>query len=237
VATATRTRPAFRSSIPRHAVERVTSRHPNGQRAAAEYFVGDEQVGARSFHQDGQVEADCGWRDGRLHGTMYRIDIPGRLLSATPYARGLEHGTARQWGHDGRLLGTYRMRRGTGIDLWWGETWRRPRRRYLHEVRFMRGGDRHGFEWWIHEDQRSVYEERHFQYGLSHGIAREWNSRGRLRRGFPRYFVAGQPVTRRQYLPASAADPSLPALREKENRPRRDFPAVIARHLGPRRRR
>ena len=27
-----------------------------------------------------------------------RIDTPRRLLSVTPYSRGLEHGIARQWG-------------------------------------------------------------------------------------------------------------------------------------------
>ena len=152
---AMRTTPRFRSSIPRHAEARITEWHANGAKATAEYFIDGQLVGARRFDAEGSLELDCGWRDGRLHGTTYRIDIPGRLLSATPYSRGLEHGKARQWGDDGRLLGTYRMHRGTGIDLWWDETWRKPRRRYLAEVRFYRCGQRHGFEWWINEDQAS----------------------------------------------------------------------------------
>lgn len=105
-----KTIPSFRSSIPKRAEERVTSRHANGRSAATEYFVDGALVGRRSFDSDGQVELDCGWRDGRMHGTAYRLDTPGRLLSATPYANGLEHGVARQRGDDGRLLGTYRIR-------------------------------------------------------------------------------------------------------------------------------
>jgi hypothetical protein len=156
-------------------------------------------------------------------------------LSATPYARGFEHGVARQWGDDGRLLGTYRMNRGTGIDLWWDETWRKPRRRYLAEVHSLRRGLPHGFEWWLDEDQRSVSQERHWQDGELHGIERNWNRYRRLRRGFPKYFVAGRQVTRREYLRAAMTDSSLPQFREKDNRPRRDFPREIARHLGARR--
>lgn len=227
--------PRFRSSIPRHAEERITARHANGVKATVEYFVDGSRVGVRGFDAEGNVEGDCGLRDGRLHGTSYRIDTPGRLLSATPYFQGQEHGVARQWGDDGRLLGTYRMHHGTGIDLWWDETWRKPRRRCLAEVHFMRRGHRHGFEWWINEDQVSVYIERHWREDLTHGIERSWNFNGRLQRGYPKYFVAGEQVTCRQYTKAAASDASLPPFRKAENRPWRAFPPVIARHLGARR--
>ncbi len=96
----------------------------------------------------------------------------------------------------------------------------------------MRRGHRHGFEWWINESQASVYEERHWRDDQAHGIEREWNSEGRLRRGYPKYFVAGRQVTRRQYIRAAASDSSLPPFRKAENRPRRAFPPTIARHLG-----
>ena len=56
--------------------------------------------------------------------------------------------------------------------------------------------------------------------------------KGRLRRGYPKYFVAGGQVSRRQYIKAAASDASLPPFRKAENRPRRRFPPVIARHLG-----
>jgi antitoxin component YwqK of YwqJK toxin-antitoxin module len=230
-----KTIPPYRSSIPKRAEERVTYRHHNGHMAAAEYFIDGALVGRRSFDSDGRVELDCGWRDGQRHGTTYRLDTPGRLLSATPYANGVEHGVARQWGDEGRLLGNYRMHHGTGIDLWWSETWTKPRRRCLWEVRFMRRGCFHGFEWWINEDQRSVHDERHWRDGALHGIERRWNFQRRLRRGFPKYHVAGQQVTRRRYIKAAAQDSFLPPFRKEENRPRRNFPPSIARHLGYRR--
>jgi len=229
-----RTTRRFRSSIPRRAEERIAARHANGAKSTVEYFIEGRRVGARGFDAEGNLESDCGWRDGQRHGTSYRIDIPGRLLSATPYSRGHEHGVARQWGDDGRLLGTYRMRHGTGIDLWWDETWRKPRKRYLAEVHFMHRGHRHGFEWWIDEDQASVHHELHWREDVAHGIERWWHFKGRLRRGYPKYFVVGQQVTRRQYIKAAAKDSSLPPFQKAENRPRRIFPAVIARHLGHR---
>jgi antitoxin component YwqK of YwqJK toxin-antitoxin module len=230
-----KTIPSFRSSIPRNARERIVCWHASGLKAVVEYFVRRKLVGRRHFDFEGHLELDYGLRDGKSQGTTYRLDTPGRLLSATPYSRGIEHGVARQWGDNGRLLGTYRMHRGTGIDLWWDEAWSKPRRRYLAEVHFMRRGQPHGFEWWINEDQRSVHDERHWRDGCQHGIERTWNFKGRLRRGFPKYFVAGRRVTRRQYTRAAATDPSLPPFRKDENRPGRKFPPVTARHLGTRR--
>jgi antitoxin component YwqK of YwqJK toxin-antitoxin module len=231
--------PAFRSSIPRGARERVLSRHANGAVASAEYWLGGRLVGVRHFDPEGHLSFDCGMKDSRRHGTAYRLDLPGRLLSATPYSRGLEHGIARQWSDDGRLLGTYRMNHGTGIDLWWddGATCQGPscpsRGPLLAEVHYMRRGLPHGYEWWIDDDQSSVHWERHWRNGELHGIEREWNLRGRLRRGFPKYFVEGRQVARRQYLRSAAIDRSLPPVRKEDNLPSRRFPAELVEHLGP----
>lgn len=175
---------------------------------------------------------DYGLRNGKPHGTTYRIDIPGRLLSATPYGNGREHGLARQWSDAGHLIGTYRMRRGTGVDLWWSETWTKPRRPYLSEVHFMRKGRPDGYEWWLKEDQESVYQERHWRNGQLHGIEREWTPKGKLRRGFPRFYVEGKRATRQTYERERAHDSTLPAFRPADNRPQRRFPPLIARHLA-----
>jgi hypothetical protein len=82
--------PPFRSSIPRAARECIVSRHANGAKAQAEYALDGKVVGIRRFDHEGNLEFDCGLRDGRGHGTAYRLDTPGRLLSATPYAHGVE---------------------------------------------------------------------------------------------------------------------------------------------------
>jgi len=44
----------------------------------------------------------------------------------------------------------------------------------------MLAGDRHGFEWWISADQRSVSRGSYFARGLERGIQRDWNSAGQI---------------------------------------------------------
>jgi hypothetical protein len=46
------------------------------------------------FDIDGELLFDAGRRRGRRHGREYRLDVPGRLLSATAYRNGLERGLA-----------------------------------------------------------------------------------------------------------------------------------------------
>jgi len=91
-------------------------------------------VGVRYFHETGELETEYALRDGLMHGIAYRSDVPGEPLSAEPCAHGLPHGTAKQWSGDGKLIGTYTMKHGTGVDLWWTENRnchlvRRPRER------------------------------------------------------------------------------------------------------------
>lgn len=222
---------AYKSSIPGTAREKVTERFPSGRKRKAEYRVGGKVVGIRYFFQSGEPEHECGLKEGKKHGVEYWW-LGGNLpRSAEPFVDGLPHGLAKQWDQDGRLLGTYRMVRGTGIDLW------RQRREdgsiCLSEVLHLNGGHRHGFEWWLNEDQRTVYIERHWRESMWHGIYREWNEAGRLRRGFPQYFVSGAQVTKRQYLKACASDPTLPPFRQQDNSPSRAFPPKVVKHLRP----
>lgn len=221
---------AYQSSIPVSARERTVERHTNGKPKRAEYLMARKVVGVRGFFESGEPEYEYALKNGMKHGTQYHWLAPGHLLSAEPFVEGRCHGTARQWDERGRLVGTYTMEHGTGIDLWWnqrstGRSW------YLSEVLYCKEGMPNGFEWWIDEDQRSVYIEQHWRIGQFHGIAREWNLSGRLHRGFPAYFIDGKRVTKRQYLRASQADPSLPPFRPKDNRPARQFSPEIAQHL------
>src|SRR5687768_16166982 len=107
--------PALKSSIPRRARGRIVALHSAGRPARIEYVLRDAVVGCREFDPDGHVTFDCGLLNGRPHGMAYRLDTPGKLVSATPYRDGVEHGLARQWSDDGRLIGSYRMRDGTGV--------------------------------------------------------------------------------------------------------------------------
>ncbi|MEE9365131.1 MAG: hypothetical protein V3W44_00455, partial [Dehalococcoidales bacterium] len=96
------------------------------------------------------------------------------------FVDGKYHGICKQWDDAGNLIQTYRMVHGTGIDLW-----RCNSTGTLSEVWYWKDNMLHGWEWWLDEDQKSVWCERHHHEGNLHGIWREWNDRGRLRRGFP----------------------------------------------------
>jgi antitoxin component YwqK of YwqJK toxin-antitoxin module len=223
--------PKYVSAIPRDARERVIGRHPDGTKRTAEYRLGRDRVGLRCFFESGEPERECGMRRGKKHGTEYDWIVPGVLCSAEPFVDGLPHGTARQWDEHGRLIGTYRMVRGSGIDLW--RQRRQDGKAYLSEVLYLKSGLPDGFQWWIEEDQKRVYVERHWRDGRVHGIERQWNHAGRLRRGFPQYHVNGELVTKRRYLKASASDPTLPPFFLHENNPARTFPPEIGKHLQP----
>jgi antitoxin component YwqK of YwqJK toxin-antitoxin module len=220
----------YQTSIPPAAVERIVSTHPDGSRRHAEYVLEGEVVGHRWWDEDGSLSRETPFMNGVKHGVEYIFYASGNLVSAEPYERGQMHGLTEQWDRDGRLIGTYTMVHGTGIDLW---RWVRPDGSIsLSEVRYYKDGHRHGFEWWINWDQQQVSEEQHFREGEPHGIHRDWNVRDRLSRGFPKYYVNGRKVTKRQYLAACKTDATLPPFRVEENDPARTFPPEIQRELG-----
>jgi antitoxin component YwqK of YwqJK toxin-antitoxin module len=222
----------YKSSIPSRATERVVERYEDGAKKRAEYVVDERVVGTRFWDDDGYLSLERPSKDGLIHGVEYTWCFDGVLTSAAPYVNGKLHGVAKQWSPSGKLVGSYTMALGTGIDLFWN-----PRGGleeagyYLSEVHYMRDGELHGYTWWLEEDQASVFVERHYVQGYLHGIERKWNQHGRLRRGFPRYFVNGIRIDKRQYQRAAAADPSLPRFRSEDNSPARIFPEEIRKHL------
>lgn len=216
-----------RSSIPKAAKERVVVTFLTGPRKyKAEYRLNGDVVGIRYFDQNGQLELERPMRNGLLHGTLSGVE-DGVVVSAEPNRNGFAHGIAKQWSRNGDLIGSYSMKHGTGLDLWrckkdWGN-----KRVFLAEARFIKEGNWHGFEWWLNEDQKRVHDEHHFWNNLQHGVQRSWNNKGRLRRGYPRYWVENKRVTKKEYLRESATDPNLPPFRESDNRRRRKFPPEV----------
>jgi hypothetical protein len=120
------------------------------------------------------------------------------------------------------------MVHGTGYDVWRGQIADGPV--HVSEIHPMRDGLPHGFEWWLNEDQESVHEEKPWCEGKLHGVERFWVG-GKLRRGYPKYWVRDKAVQRRQYVSAARKDPTLPPFRLKDNSPRREFPPEIRRLL------
>jgi hypothetical protein len=186
-------------------------------------------VGRRVYNEDGRLEYEVPLKDGKTHGIVYAFH--GECVrSREPFRGGLAHGTAKQWAEDGQLIGAYTMKNGTGLDLWRCKTKWGTGRVYLVEARYIKSGMWHGFEWWLDESQKRVDAERHFWEDYLHGIERVWNSKHRLKRGFPRYWIHGNRVTKRQYLRACLKDFTLPPFREKDNRPQREFPEEVRIH-------
>lgn len=199
----------------------VEEHRPNGARRSATYFMGGEKVGFRQWDKEGHLEFEYALQDGVKHGHEYRFHPNGQLLEKETYRRGQLHGTGRQWAEDGRLLVTWKMVNSTGLDLWCDEDgnlaeegyWPRP-----GELGYRR-------DW--NGDEQTVWREYFYVFGVGYqGVWREWNARGRLRRGFPRYYVNDRQVTKRQYLKACESDPTLPPLRPEENDSHRQLPAA-----------
>ena len=188
-------------------------------------------VGRRSFYETGEPEIEYALKNGKPHGTHYDWPSPGNLGFAEPYVDGVSHGTAKQWSMDGQLIGTYKMNHGMGVDLW--RCQRDDGSVYLSESRYLKNGFVCGFEWFINEDQKRVDSECHWNGKGLHGICRGWNDHGRLRRGFPQYYVNNTKVTKRQYFKAYEADPALPPFRVEDNMPVRVLPPEVKRSLSP----
>ena len=188
-----------------------------------EYRVGQEVVGRRQFDANGILVLETPLRDGLAHGRTYEFQASGAISGLERYLRGLLHGACYQWDEDGRLLGRYVLRNGSGLDVW---RYRGTNGRIcVSEVRTLRRGIRHGFEWWLFGRQLS--SETHFAEGKLHGIERSWSTNGKLDRGYPRYWVHDSRVTKQQYLAATRKVPSLPRFRERDNGARRLLPSPV----------
>ena len=189
----------YKSSIPSSATERVVERYEDGAKKLAEYVVDEQVVGTRFWDEDGYLSLERPRKDGLIHGIEYTWYFDGVLTSAAPYVNGKPHGVAKQWSQSEKLVGSYTMLRGTGIDLYWNPLGGLEEAGYyLSEVHYMRDGELHGYTWWLDEDHASVTVERHDVRGFLHGIERHWNEHGRLRQGFPRYFLNGNRINKRQ---------------------------------------
>ncbi len=189
-----------------------------GGKKIAHYYVGGEEVGHRYWEPSGVLTYECGLRNGERHGHFRTWHDNGKLLEEAYYHDGKEHGETRQYDYDGKLIGSYIMEHGTGTDLWFCAPG------VLSEEREYRDGDRHGYERWWNGDNRTVHEESHYCNGIEHGIFRSWNQQGKLKRGYPQYYVMGKRVTKRQYERACREDSGLPPFVASDNQPMRRVP-------------
>lgn len=223
-----------KSDIPAGVTERVVEEYSRSRGLIRlekrECLLNGQLVGYRCYDDNGQLQIETALKDGTNHGRAIHWSDDGTLNFIEPYFEGKVHGTAKQY-QNGKVIGTYKMIHGTGYDVWRNQIADGPI--YVSEIHSMRDGSMHGFEWWLNEDQKSVHEEKHWYEGSYHGIEREWHWSGKLRRGYPKYWVHGEAVTKRQYVKLAQKDPTLPPFRLKDNLPRREFPPEIRRLLQP----
>jgi len=222
-------RKAYKSWIPADAVETVTERYPDGTKKESSYFVGDEEVGYRMWDDAGRLDYESA-RSGPCKGSYYGFHANGQLSEVQPYRNGMMHGIGKQWSEDGELLVSWKLVNNVGLDLWCC-TWTKT----LAEERYWPADGELGYLRQWNEDETTVWEEYFYVRGTGyHGIWREWNAKGRLRRGFPQYFIADRKVTRRQYLRACKSDPMLRPYRVEDDDPRRELPSAYLAHKARR---
>src|SRR5438034_11279233 len=197
------------SAVPSHAVALVQQLHANGARKAAFYLVDGRIVAYREWRDTGAVELEYALRDGVKHGKECHFYPNGRLLSEETYYRGKRHGLGRQWSERGALLVQWRLTDGVGRSLWCD-----PDTGLLSEEQLRPPKGAAGYVRHWNADERTIWQEYFFLLGKGyHGIWRQWDRRGRLRRGFPRFFVRGRRVTKNQYLAAGLTRRALPPYR------------------------
>lgn len=76
------------------------------------------------FYRNGQLRMRVPLKNGRRHGRVRTWHTNGTLATEEPYFNGLAHGVFRQWDDKGRLLGRYKMVRGTGTHRAWHDNGR-----------------------------------------------------------------------------------------------------------------
>lgn len=219
----------LKSDIPPNVVEQVTREFR--REGGGIYYrlttcvLNGEVVGQRAYGEEGQLVTETPLRNGSKHGREFQWEDDGRLSLIEPYVNGKIHGTAKQYGRNGKVIGTYRLRHGTGYDIWRVEDEDGAFR--VSEIHTLSDGLPHGYEWWLSHKPHILYHELHWHEGEYHGIERQWNFANKLRRGFPQYWIKGERVPKSKYLRAAKKDLTLPPFRLKDNSPRRKFPVEI----------
>jgi len=218
-----------KSDIPLEAKERIAKKaksHSQGYRAM-ECVLRNQIVGQRVYAPNGQLVVETPIQAGKRNGCEYIWDEDGLLLSVEPYVSGKIHGLAKQYGRSGKVIGMYRMKHGTGLDVWRYES--ENGSVAIAEIHAMKDGSPHGIEWWFRTGLPvvSLWHERHWYQGVYHGVERQWNIRDKLKQGYPKYWIRGQQVSKAKYLKASLVDKTLPRYQERDNKPKRRIPLEV----------
>lgn len=159
---------------------------------------------------------------GRHHGLELERDDDGRIHWVAEWVRDKQHGLAMQLDDRGRPAMITEFVRGTGFDIWLATC--NGKGFSVGEVHQHQGGRMRGFVRW--GDPRRPWSEEYYGDRGRHGVWRQWKA-GKLEAGYPKFFVADEPVSLEAYQAASAQDRTLAPYDPRDNLPRRPMlPAV-----------
>ena len=167
--------------------------------------------------------------DGRPDGLEVEYDDAGHVLWLAHWVAGEMHGTTMQFDPTGLPVVVTEFVHGRGIDVWMSCG-------RVTEVRTTYNGIPDGLVRW--GDPSRPDEEEHFALGKRHGVFRSWED-GKLRPGYPMFYVEDLEVSREAYLSARAIDSGLPLYNESDDANERSMPPAVrdgverAEHLRP----
>jgi len=152
---------------------------------------------------------------GRRTGLEVDRFPDGRMAWRVSWVRGQMHGVAMQFDETGRVIIRSRSVRGRGVDVF-------TNLRHISEFREMENSTLHGVTRW--GDPLRPWSEEHYLRGQRAGVFREW-TRGKLQKGFPKYFIDDAEVSRAEYRRSGKTRPELPRDLRSEDAPKRTLPA------------
>jgi hypothetical protein len=187
-------------------------------------LLGSRRLGRLIWSRDGALMHEQPLdAQGRAHGIEIEYDDSGAVVWCATWVHGSMDGPVVQLDERGVPVLVTGFEGGRGTDLWMscGQ---------ISEVRELLDGAPHGLLRW--GDPTRPSEEGYFVRGQRHGIFREWESDGRLRKGFPRYYLDDARVSRRVYEAARVEDPSLRPYVAREDVNRRAMPEAVREALA-----
>jgi len=224
----------LKSGIPQDVIEKTVREYKQEGTLryyrVTECFRNGTLVGQRLYNQEGILVVETAMKDGLKHGREFTWSDDGKLLLIEPYVRGKIHGTANQYGRNGKVMGRYTIIHGTGFDVWRQEN--EDKTVFVSEIHSLRDGFPNGYEWHFASSKQDLWHESHWSMGKRHGIERIWNSKGKLRRGYPKFYIADRAVSKQGYCNITLTDKSLPMFQEIDNLPFRNFPRAIKRLIA-----
>jgi antitoxin component YwqK of YwqJK toxin-antitoxin module len=191
-------------SIPKDAVGKSGEVRPGYDYVREiDYRVGEKLVAQQRFWKNGQMYSETLFKDGMKHGVERFWYDNHQIRFESPYKAGAMHGVFKQWDRDGKLLGSFEMKEGTGVRKLWHDNGQLDK-----EEPYKDGKEDGTLKFYFPDGKpRQII---HYKEGQAHGVSRIWDKGGKLTENSPLYYVNGKKVSKEEYDKAAEKDSSLP---------------------------